>query len=118
MRLDLRSPLSGDVTQAINPVTWFVRSLGQLGFININLGRTPAPEVEERIVQEVASYGRQIGRVSDALDVLVGRLLKANEEQPETARLSNEELAALFDFRSQLQEIRAVKAAALAERGQ
>ena len=68
----LRAPLSGDVTQAID--TSLVRGIGdQLGFININTSRSGDPELERRIVEQVASYGRQLGRVLDALDVLIRR---------------------------------------------
>lgn len=68
----LRAPLSGDVTQAID--TSLVRSIGdQLGFININTSGAGDPELERRIVEQVASYGRQLGQVLDALDVLIRR---------------------------------------------
>jgi len=39
------------------------------GFININNAKTPAPGLETTIIEEVGSYGRQIGRIADALDV-------------------------------------------------
>ena len=65
-----RAPLSGDVTQAID--TSVIRSLGQqLGFININTTRAGDAELERRIVEQVASYGRQLGRILDAVDVLI-----------------------------------------------
>jgi hypothetical protein len=67
-------PLSGDVTQAINPFSWWIRSGQQAGFVNINLSRTGDPDLERRIVEEVASYGRQLGRIVEALDVVVARL--------------------------------------------
>jgi hypothetical protein len=67
-------PLSGDVSQAINPFTWWIRGSQQTGFININTSRTDNPELERRIVEDVASYGRQLGRIIDALDVLVAHL--------------------------------------------
>lgn len=68
----LRAPLSGDVTQAID--TSLVRGIGdQLGFINVNTSGSGDPELERRIVEQVASYGRQLGRVLDALDVLIRR---------------------------------------------
>src|SRR5689334_662822 len=69
-----RAPLSGDVAQAINPFTWWIRGSQQAGFININASRTDNPELEKRIVEDVASYGRQLGRIIDALDVLAARL--------------------------------------------
>lgn len=70
--LGLRAPLSGDVTQAID--TSLVRGIGdQLGFVNINTAGAGDPALEHRIVEEVASYGRQLGRLLDAVDVLVRR---------------------------------------------
>lgn len=95
-------PFSGDVLQSINPWTFFVRQMGQIGFININLARTPAPEMEQSILEEVGSYGRQIGRIADALDVLLGTLDKAKLDEPQ--------LQAVMAFREQLQQVRAIKA--------
>jgi hypothetical protein len=37
------------------------------GLININLGQSSAPEVEQEILEDVGSYGRQLGRIGDAL---------------------------------------------------
>jgi hypothetical protein len=56
------SPLTGDVMQTINPWTWV---------FNVNLGNSGEPEIERLVLDEVGSYGRQLGRVSDALAVLV-----------------------------------------------
>ena len=68
--LGLRAPLSGDVTQAIDPS--LVRGSGdQLGFININSTQAGDPALERRIIEDVASYGRQLGRLLDAVDVLI-----------------------------------------------
>jgi len=67
--LGIREPLSGDVTQAIRAAA--VEHLGQMGLINLSIGRSADPELEQRIVAEVASYGRQLGWVLEALDALV-----------------------------------------------
>ncbi|NOT41876.1 MAG: hypothetical protein HOP13_15450 [Alphaproteobacteria bacterium] len=56
------SPFTGDVMQTINPWTWV---------FNVNLGNSGAPEIERLVLDEVGSYGRQLGRVGDALAVLV-----------------------------------------------
>jgi|SRR6516225_2398251 hypothetical protein len=56
--------------QAINPWTFYQQG-AQLGFINIDLGSTPHPEVEQKILDEVGSYGRQLGRIGDALEVIL-----------------------------------------------
>jgi hypothetical protein len=54
----LRAPLSGDVTQDITPSIG-----GQLGLLNINATRAGDPGLEQRIITQVASYGRQLGRL-------------------------------------------------------
>ena len=56
--------------QAINPLT-FYQPGAQFGFININLGQTAEPELERTILDEVGSYGRQLGRIGDALEVIL-----------------------------------------------
>ena len=99
--MSLRSPFSGDVTQSILPWSFFSRFLGQIGFININNAKTPDPGLETTIVEEVGSYGRQIGRIADALDVLVGTI--------DRSALSEKQLLAIMAFREQLSEVRAIK---------
>ena len=67
-----RLPLSGNVAQTINPLTWFFNAMGsQFGLVNINLGKSSDPAVEEEILEDVASYGKQLGRIEDALIVLI-----------------------------------------------
>lgn len=64
----IRAPLSGDVTQDI------ASSIGgQLGLININATRSGDPGLEQRIITQVASYGRQLGWLVEAVDVLARR---------------------------------------------
>ena len=63
-------PLSGDVVQSINPFTAFMTG-GQLGLININLGQSSDPKVEADVLSDVATYGKQLGRIGDALAVLI-----------------------------------------------
>ena len=43
----------------------------QFGFINIDLGNPQHPELEQKILDEVVSYGRQLGHIGDALDVIM-----------------------------------------------
>jgi len=86
---NFRLPLSGDVNQAINPWTWFFRTVGnQLGLININLGKSSDPVLEERILEDVGSYGRQIGQIGDALRVLADHI-KLDGLKPEEERALN-----------------------------
>src|SRR5512144_800109 len=93
-----RLPLSGDVTQAINPWTSVFRWAGnQLGLVNINLGRSSDPDTEQRILDEVGSYGKQLGRIGDALRVLM-KHVKLDE-------LTQEETVAVLLLQEQLREI-------------
>ena len=48
--------------QVINPWTW--------NLFTINLGQSSDPKVEQRILDEVGSYGRQIGQIGDVVGVL------------------------------------------------
>ena len=94
-------PFSGDVTQAINPWTWWLRLMSQIGFININLTKSSDPEMERRITENVAGYGKQLGRVIEVLDALL--------VNSATAGWSADQKKALVDFFEMAQEIAAVK---------
>ena len=39
--------------------------------VNINRGRSSDPELEQEVLDEVGSYGKQLGRIGDALAVLI-----------------------------------------------
>lgn len=96
-------PLSGDVTQAINPWTAMFRAVGsQFGLININLGRSTSPQVEQDILNEVGSYGRQIGRINEVLEVLIDQV---DFKEP----LSEKDQATLDAFRAMQAEIAEIK---------
>jgi len=86
--------------QAINPWTFYQQG-AQLGFVNINLGQTPHPEIEQKLLDEVGSYGRQLGRIGDALEVLIDHVALDN--------LSQAEADALASLKGQLADIRKVK---------
>lgn len=60
-------PFSGDVTQ---PWSW----LYQFAPITINQMKTENPALEKRIVNEVASYGKQLGKLVEAVQVLARNL--------------------------------------------
>ncbi len=65
-------PLSGDVVQSINPFTAFMSPIGsQVGLVNITVGQSSAPEVEQDMLSDVGSYGKQIGQIADALLVVI-----------------------------------------------
>ncbi len=92
-------PLSGDVVQSINPWTAvFSPSGGQYGLININLGKSSEPKVEEEVLSDVATYGKQLGKIGDVLIVLLKHL-------PPNAPLSHEERAAIETLKTMLNDI-------------
>jgi len=95
-------PFSGGVAQNILPWNWIANFTGsKFSWFTVNLGRSSAPEVEADILDEVGSYGRQLGRIGDVLEVLVSKLPRES--------LSDHERAAVEDFSSQLREIRRIK---------
>ena len=87
--------------QAINPWSFYQQG-AQFGFINIDLGQTNHPDVEQSILDEVGSYGRQLGRIGDVLEVLMNHV--------DRDKLNPEERDAIDVLRGQLAEVRKVKA--------
>ena len=100
---DFKLPLSGNVTQTINPWTFFFNPIGsQVGLVNINLGTSSNPAVEEQVLSDVASYGKQLGRVEDALMVLLAHFRPERE-------LSAAEDKAIRDLKRMVEEIADIK---------
>lgn len=86
--------------QAINPWT-FMSQGSQFGLVNVSLGQTPRPDIEQKVLDEVGSYGRQLGRIGDALEVLIDHVALDG--------LSRDEADALAILKGQLAEVRRVK---------
>jgi hypothetical protein len=96
-------PLSVDVVQAISPWTAFMSPIGsQFGLIKVTIGQSSEPAVEADVLSDVAGYGRQLGRIGDALVVLLSHF------HP-TTPLTKEEAAAIDDLKDMLQRIADVK---------
>ena len=74
--------------QAINPWSFYNQG-AQLGLVNINLGQTPHPEIEQKLLDEVGSYGRQLGRIGDALEVLIDHVALKDLSEAETDALAS-----------------------------
>ena len=89
--------------QAINPLSLYQPG-AQFGFFNINLGQTPRPDVEQEILERVGSYGRQLGRIGDVLEVLMDHI--------KLDKLSEAERDTLAILRGQLAEVRKIKKSA------
>lgn len=86
--------------QAINPWSFYNQG-AQIGLVNVNLGQTPRPDIEQKILDDVGSYGRQLGRIGDALEVLIDHVPLDG--------LSRDESDALDILKGQLAEIRRIK---------
>jgi hypothetical protein len=86
--------------QAINPWSFYNQG-AQVGLINISLGQTKHPDIERKVLDEVGSYGRQLGRIGDAIEVLVRHF--------DQSKLDQSEKDALAILNGQLAEIRKVK---------
>jgi len=93
----LNYPLSGAVNQMFDMMNSWFRSIGgQFGLVNITVGSTADPDAEKRILEGVGTYGRQLGRIGDALRVLVDhmdkRQLKDDQKKALTAFLYQAEM--------------------------
>ena len=86
--------------QAINPWSFYQQG-AQLGFVNINLGQTTQPDLEQAILDRVGSYGRQLGHIGDALEVLLKHLPMEGLDQADAD--------AIAVLRGDLAEIRHIK---------
>ena len=54
---------------------------------SVNLGATSNAKVEQQVLEQVGSYGRQIGHLAEALEVVVQRLrLLESKELPQDER--------------------------------
>jgi hypothetical protein len=101
---NFKLPLSGDVVQSINPWTWNFNSVGgQFGVINVNLGQSTEPKVEEEVLSDVGTYGKQLGRIGDVLIVLLSHL-------PSDISLTDHEKHAIAALKEMLNKVAEVKA--------
>ncbi|HZR86809.1 MAG TPA: hypothetical protein VFB02_08390 [Bradyrhizobium sp.] len=93
-----RLPLSGDVNQWISPITsWWSGNQ-----ISVNLGESRSPEAEAEIPRTLGTYGRQLGKITDAMIVLLRHL-------PPRANLTQEEKDAVAAFEKLANDIAEIK---------
>lgn len=94
-------PLSGDIHQSINPWELWIKTLSvQTGFINIKNVHSSNPELEQNIVENVASYGQQLNQVHQALLVLINNL---------PSELSHEDQQTIQNYSAMQQRIEKAK---------
>jgi hypothetical protein len=87
------------LNQTINPWSF---SLGPMSLFSVNLGQSADPPLEARILDQVGSYGRQIGQIGDALAVLIAHA--------DLSALSPGEQDAIDRLKTQLDHVRVLKA--------
>ena len=91
--------------QAINP--WFANSSGdQFGLVNITLGHGDET-LEREILAQVGSYGRQIGHLAEALEVVIGVLKDVAPER--LAALTQQQQDSLAIVLGDVAEVRQIK---------
>ena len=72
---------------------------------SVNLGATANPAIEQEALQNVGSYGKQIGHLAEALEVVIKRL-----KLLDTAELSKEDRDAIQVFLGDVAAVRNIKA--------
>lgn len=99
-----RLPLSGDVPVTVAPWTNLFGSVGnRFSFLNVEVGHSSAPEVERQVLEDVGSYGKQLGRMGDAMRVLLDHF--------KAEKLTSEEKKAIRALIAMLDEIDDIKRA-------
>lgn len=86
-----------NLTQPILP-NW------SFNMFNVNLGASSNAAVEQEALEKVGSYGRQIGHLAEALELIVGKL-----KLLESTDLSQHEKDALRVFLGDVSAIRQIK---------
>jgi hypothetical protein len=87
------------LTQTINPWTL---NLGSL--FTINLGQSSNPDLENQILEEVGSYGRQIGQIGDVMKLLIPLI--------DQSKLSDAQKKTIWKLEEQLKSVERLKKAA------
>ncbi len=72
---------------------------------NVNLGASSNAAVEQEALQSVGSYGKQIGHLAEALELLIGKLKLLDSED-----LSQSEKDTLRVFLGDVSAVRKIKA--------
>ena len=96
-----------DTIGSYNPVTsWLSGAMSQIGFINIENMSSGDSDLEKSIIREVGSYGRQLGRIMEALQAVLNHQVYTN--------WGSDEQQAVKDFTCMAHDIEAHKAQASA----
>ena len=93
------------------PLQWAPSSLTQpilpnwsFNLFSVNLGATSNAEVEQQALEQVGSYGKQIGHLAEALEVIIQRL-----QLLESKQLSRDDKDALQVLLGDVAAVRKIK---------
>lgn len=89
---------------APNNLTQPILSNWSFSLFNVNLGTSSNAAVEQEALEKVGSYGRQIGHLAEALELIAGRL-----KLLESKDLSQQEKDVLRVFLGDVAAIRNIK---------
>ena len=93
--------MADDVPGPVNlPLSGGVYFAPWVGQVTVNVGQSSKPATEEKLIKGVASYGKQLGRIGDALLVLMKYL---------PSDLEAEDKKAIDSLKRMLAEIAAMK---------
>ena len=87
-----------NLTQPILP-NW------SFNLFNVNMGASTNAAIEQEALQTVGSYGKQIGHLAEALEVIIGKL-----QLLESSALSQSDKDALRVFLGDVAAVRKIKA--------
>ncbi|MCX2864782.1 hypothetical protein OOZ63_23400 [Paucibacter sp. PLA-PC-4] len=90
---------------APSSLTQPVLSNWSFNLFSVNLGATSNAKVEQQVIEQVGSYGKQIGHLTEALEVVISRL-----HLMESKELSQDERDALVVFLADVAAVRKIKA--------
>jgi hypothetical protein len=77
----------------------------QFSLFSVNLGASSDAEIEKSTIQQVGSYGKQIGHLAEALEVVIKQLKLLDSKG-----LSKDDMDALQVFLGDVAAVRGVKA--------
>lgn len=90
---------------APSSLTQPILSNWSFNLFSVNLGATSNAKVEQQVIEQVGSYGKQIGHLTEALEVVIKQL-----QLLDSKALSQDERDALLVFLGDVAAVRKIKA--------
>ncbi len=90
---------------APSSLTQPILSNWSFNLFSVNLGATSNAKVEQQVIEQIGSYGKQIGHLTEALEVVIKQL-----QLLDSKALSQDERDALLVFLGDVAAVRKIKA--------